>query len=39
MVLKFGAKNKWIAYEPLKFNILQSENQQIEVLSRTHQKK
>lgn len=40
MVLKFGAKNKWIAYEPFEIQYPPiRENQQIEVLSRTHQKK
>ena len=40
MVLKFGAKNKWIVYEPFEIQYPTiRENQQIEVLSRTHQKK
>lgn len=40
MILKFGAKNKWIAYESfdVQFPTIR-ENQHIEVLSRTHQKK
>ena len=40
MVLKFGAKNKWIAYESFEIQYPTiRESQQIEVLSRTHQKK
>ncbi len=40
MVLKFGAKNKWITYEPFEIQYPTiRENQHIEVLSRTHQKK
>lgn len=40
MILKFGAKNKWIQFTPfqIRYPTLR-ENQQIEVLSRTHQKK
>lgn len=40
MILKFGAKNKWISYEPFEIQYpTVREHQQIEVLSRTHQKK
>lgn len=40
MILKFGAKNKWISYEPFDIQYpTVRESQQIEVLSRTHQKK
>lgn len=40
MVLKFGAKNKWIAYQPFDIQFpTQREKQHIEVLSRTNQKK
>ena len=40
MVLKFGAKNKWIVYEPIEIQYPTiRESQHIEVLSRTHQKK
>lgn len=40
MILKFGAKNKWISYEPFDIQYpTVRENQSIEVLSRTHQKK
>jgi integrase len=40
MVLKFGAKNKWIMYEPFEIQYpTVRESQHIEVLSRTHQKK
>lgn len=40
MVLKFGAKNKWIVYEPFEIQYPTiRESQHIEVLSRTHQKK
>ena len=40
MVLKFGAKNKWIAHEPFEIQYPTiRESQHIEVLSRTHQKK
>lgn len=40
MVLKFGAKNKWITYETFEIQYpTVRESQHIEVLSRTHQKK
>lgn len=40
MILKFGAKNKWIQFTPFQIQYpTVRENQQIEVLSRTHQKK
>lgn len=40
MILKFGAKNKWISYEPFDIQYpTVRENKNIEVLSRTHQKK
>lgn len=40
MVLKFGAKNKWTAYEPFEIQYpTVRESQSVEVLSRTHQKK
>lgn len=40
MILKFGAKNKWISYEPFEIQYpTVRENPQIEVLSRSHQKK
>lgn len=40
MVLKFGAKNKWITYEPFEIQYpTVRENQHIEVLSKTDQKK
>ena len=40
MVLKFGAKNKWIVYESFEIQYPTiRESQHIEVLSRTHQKK
>lgn len=40
MVLKFSAKNKWLTYEPFEIQYPTiRENQHIEVLSRTHQKK
>lgn len=40
MVLKFGAKNKWIQYTPYSIQYpTVRENQSIEVLSRTHHKK
>lgn len=40
MVLKFGAKNKWIEFLPFEIQYPTSrENPQIEVLSRNHQKK
>lgn len=40
MVLKFGAKNKWITYDPFEIQYPTiRESQHIEVLSRTHQKK
>lgn len=40
MILKFGAKNKWISYEPFEIQYpTVRESHQIEVLSRTHQKK
>lgn len=40
MILKFGAKNKWIAYDPFEIQYpTVREGQHIEVLSRTHQKK
>lgn len=40
MILKFGAKNKWISYEPFDIQYpTVRENQSIEVFSRTHQKK
>lgn len=40
MVLKFGAKNKWIEYQPFEIQFpTEREKQTIEVLSRTHQKK
>lgn len=40
MVLKFGAKNKWIEYQPFDIQFpTEREKQTIEVLSRTHQKK
>lgn len=40
MILKFGAKNKWISYEAFDIQYpTVRENQSIEVLSRTHQKK
>ncbi len=40
MILKFGAKNKWIQFAPFQIQYpTVRENQQIEVLSRTHQKK
>lgn len=40
MILKFGAKNKWIQFTPFQIQYpTLRENQQIEVLSRTHQKK
>lgn len=40
MVLKFGAKNKWITYHPYDIQFpTQREKQQVEVLSRHHQKK
>lgn len=40
MILKFGAKNNWIAYKPLDIQYpTERERQIIEVLSRTNQKK
>lgn len=40
MVLKFGAKNKWLHYEPFQIQYPTArESQHIEVLSRAHQKK
>lgn len=40
MILKFGAKNKWISYEPFEIQYPTiRESQHIEVLSKTHQKK
>lgn len=40
MILKFGAKNKWITYEPFEIQYPTTrESANIEVLSRTHQKK
>jgi len=40
MVLKFGAKNKWISYEPFEIQYPTiRESQHVEVLSKTHQKK
>lgn len=40
MVLKFGAKNKWVTYEPFEIQYpTVRENQQVEVLSRADQKK
>lgn len=40
MVLKFGAKNKWINYQPFDIQFpTEREKHTIEVLSRTHQKK
>lgn len=40
MILKFGAKNKWITYDPFEIQYpTVREGQHIEVLSRTHQKK
>lgn len=40
MVLKFGAKNKWISYEPFEIQYpTVRESQHVEVLSKTHQKK
>lgn len=40
MILKFGAKNKWISYEPFEIQYpTVRESQHIEVLSKTHQKK
>lgn len=40
MILKFGAKNKWITYEPFEIQYPTTrESASIEVLSRTHQKK
>ncbi len=40
MVLKFGAKNKWIIYEPFEIQYPTiRESQHVEVLSRTHHKK
>ncbi|WP_447639917.1 MULTISPECIES: tyrosine-type recombinase/integrase [Chitinophagaceae] len=40
MLLKFGAKNKWIEYHPLDIRFpTQQQKCNIEVLSRTHQKK
>jgi len=40
MILKFGAKNKWIIYQPFDIQFpTEREKHQIEVLTRTHQKK
>lgn len=40
MILKFGAKNKWITYQPFDIQFpTEREMHSIEVLSRTHQKK
>lgn len=40
MALKFGAKNKWIDYQPFDIQFpTQRERQDVEVLSRAHQKK
>lgn len=40
MVLKFGAKNKWIMYSPFEIQYpVNRENRQIEVLSKANQKK
>lgn len=40
MVLKFGAKNKWMEYQPLDIKFpTHQQKQNIEVLSRAHQKK
>lgn len=40
MILKFGAKNKWLSYDPFEIQYpTVRESQFIEVLSRTHQKK
>ena len=40
MVMKFGAKNKWIQYTPFDIQYpTVRENQSIEVLTRTHQRK
>ena len=40
MVLKFGAKNKWIEYQPFDIQFpTERERQDVEVLSRTNQKK
>lgn len=40
MILKFGAKNKWISYNPFDIQFpTERESHQLEVLSRTNQKK
>ncbi|MGN6266573.1 MAG: tyrosine-type recombinase/integrase [Ginsengibacter sp.] len=40
MILKFGAKNKWTAYQPFDIQFpTEREKHNLEVLSRTHQKK
>ena len=40
MILKFGAKNKWIIYQPFEIQFpTEREKHNLEVLSRTHQKK
>lgn len=40
MILKFGAKNKWIEYNPFDIQFpTERDNPQLEVLSRTNQKK
>ncbi len=40
MVIKFGAKNKWLNYQPFDIQFPTERNRQnMEVLSRTHQKK
>lgn len=40
MILKFGAKNKWITYQPFDIQFpTEREKYNLEVLSRTHQKK
>lgn len=40
MILKFGAKNKWITYNPFDIQFpTERESHQLEVLSRTNQKK
>jgi len=40
MILKFGAKNKWIEHNPFDIQFpTERENPQLEVLSRTNQKK
>lgn len=40
MILKFGAKNKWLTYQPFEIQFpTEREKYDLEVLSRTHQKK